>query len=317
VAAGRTVDEIDAEEVRRFLVDTLGEDAADVEFVANGEWSRCFSFTSAGLDLVVRFGRHLEDFEKDRAASLHARPNLRIPEVYDIGDAFDGYYAISRRIFGTPLDDLSAEGWREILPELFATLDAARAADISATTGFGIWAANGEAPYESWREFLVSAGDDRPDRRIHGWRALLEESPTGDGPFREALQLLEARVDSCPESRHLVHSDLHLNAFVSDGTISGLLDWGCSLYGDFLYDHAWLAFWAPWYPANDGIDFVAETLDHLKSIGEDVDDNRVEERMLCYQIHIGLDAQSYNAYTRRWLDLSTTAERTLALARTL
>ena len=50
------------------------------------------------------------------------------------------------------------------------------------------------------------------------------------------------------QERHLIHSDLlNYNVLVADGRISAVIDWGCAMYGDFLYDLAWFEFWAPWY----------------------------------------------------------------------
>ena len=43
---------------------------------------------------------------------------------------------------------------------------------------------------------------------------------------------------------------------VDGGRITAVLDWGCSLYGDFLYELAWMQFWLPWYPAMVKADVV-------------------------------------------------------------
>ena len=64
---------------------------------------------------------------------------------------------------------------------------------------------------------------------------------------------LRALAAGCPELRHVIHMDLlNRNVLVSeDGTrIEAVFDWGCSAYGDFLYDVAWFTFWAPWHPAS-------------------------------------------------------------------
>jgi hygromycin-B 4-O-kinase len=137
--------------------------------------------------------------------------------------------------------------WRAVLPELLKTLDAVRSADISGTTGHGLWDADGRGAFDSWQDFLLSAADDPQERRTHGWRSRLHESPDEESAFFEAFRLLESSVflDHRREARHLVHSDLHLNLLASGRRVTGLLDWGCSLYGDFLYDHACLAYWAP------------------------------------------------------------------------
>ncbi len=307
-------DPVDEDMASRFLDDRYGEPAESVKFLGRGEWSICFAFRQAGAEKVIRFGNHLEDFEKDRLAGSYGCRKLAVPVVSEIGDAYGGHYAIAQRIFGTPMNSLSSEGWRAILPELFAVLDQARGVDLSATTGFGVWDPHGDAPHGSWREFLVSAGDDARGRRTDGWRKRLRESPTGAGPFLESLRLLELLAAGCPEIRNLVHADLlQDNVLVDHGTITGFLDWGCSLYGDFLYDHAWLAFWAPWFSDTRGIDFVAETTKHFDSLGLATDD--IEKRIHCYQIHIGLDAQAWNAFAGRWSDLAAVAARTSALAK--
>ncbi len=113
--------------------------------------------------------------------------------------------------------------------------------------------------------------------------------------------------------RHLIHSDLlNYNVLVADGRISAVIDWGCAMYGDFLYDLAWFEFWAPWYAAWRGIDFRREAARHYASIGLDVP--RFEERLTGCQIHIGLAAQAYNAFKERWDALEETARRTLEVA---
>jgi hygromycin-B 4-O-kinase len=154
---------------------------------------------------------------------------------------------------------------------------------------------------------------DRPTDRIHGWRERLAASPTGLGPFDEALEQLRALVEYVPEERHLIHSDLlNYNVLVADDRLTGVLDWGCGMYGDFLYDLAWLVFWAPWYPAWHGIDFRREAARHYASIGLEVP--HFEERLRCYLLHIGLGGQAYSAFKERWAELDATARRTLEVA---
>jgi hygromycin-B 4-O-kinase len=165
-----------------------------------------------------------------------------------------------------------------------------------------------------WRAALLDVAHDQLAGRTHGWRERLAASPTGAEPFEEAFARLETLVAGCPEARHLVHSDLlNFNVLVRDDRISAVFDWGCSLYGDFLYDLAWFLFWAPWYPAWQVIDFRAEAARHCAATGLSVP--HVDERLRCYQIHIGLAAQAYNAFKERWSALEETVRRTLQIAR--
>jgi len=108
-------DSLDAEAVHSFLEGALGTDVESVAFLARGEWSRCFSFSVGGSDQVIRFGNHLEDFEKDHRAYAYTGPSLPIPRVTETGEAFGGFYAISQRVIGTPINELDHAGWRTIL----------------------------------------------------------------------------------------------------------------------------------------------------------------------------------------------------------
>lgn len=299
--------------VAAFLVGRFGGDVSDVVPIQQGEWSKAFFFRQAGQDYVVRFGAYLEDFAKDRLAASYRSVDLPVPNVCEIGEAFGGYYAISERLFGGYIDDMDEVQMCALLPALFATLDAMRGVDLSASTGYGLWDAAGAAPFPSWQAALLDVANDRPTDRIAGWRDRLAASPTGAAPFDDAYRRLQELARSCPEERHLIHSDLlHFNVLVSVDRITGVFDWGCGLYGDFLYDLAWFCFWSPWFPAWDGIDFRQEAAQHYARIGLDVP--RFEARLLACQIHIGLAGLAYQAYKGYWLDLEATARRTLDVA---
>ncbi len=302
------------EQVEAFLVSRFDTGITGLEFLARGDWSVAYAFQSAGRDYVARFGDFHEDFAKDRLAGAFTSESLPIPQVVDLGEAFGGYYAISARVKGTLLDTLNGMEMRQVLPSLFAALDAARVADLSGSTGFGPWHADGNAPTPNWRSWLLTVAEDSPTRRTYGWRARLAASPTGEKPFAEALRVMTLLLPTCPEQRHLVHCDLlHNNVLVSGERITGVFDWGCSLYGDFLYDVAWLSFCSLWFPAWQDIDFPQEAQRHYTAIGLTVPD--FAERLRCYELHIGLGAQSYNAYKERWEEVALIAQGTLAVAR--
>jgi hygromycin-B 4-O-kinase len=298
-----------------FLLGRFGHDVRDVAPIGYGEWSRAYGFRHRGDDLVVRFGQYAEDFEKDRRAADYRSGALPVPLVTEIGEAYGGHYAISARAYGGFIDELDGDRMRSVLPSLLAALDAMRSVSLADSTGFGGWGADGTAPHPTWRAALHDVDSTATNDRLPDWRERLARSPTGIGPFEEALDGFRMLLPFCPDDRHLIHSDLlHFNVLVADDDrISAIVDWGCAMYGDFLYDVAWFVFWAPWYPAWAGIDFRAEALRHYERTGLDVP--HFEERLRCYQLHMGLDSLKYNAAMGRPDGLATVARRTLAVAR--
>src|SRR5438874_13448799 len=103
---------VDRHAAARFLAERYGLRVGSVAELSGGDWSSAFSFRLDGRDLVVRFGQWREDFEKDEAAMAFAGPDLPVPRVLEIGDAFEGACAISEPHFGACLEALDAEGFQ-------------------------------------------------------------------------------------------------------------------------------------------------------------------------------------------------------------
>lgn len=298
---------IGIEQARAFLAEHFGDEPAEVEFVGEGAWSRCFGFRRADDDLVIRFGAHLDDFHNDRYAHRFAGPDLPIPEVLEIGRAFGGHYALSTRVRGVPLEEVGARAWPALVPALASALEAMRLADLSATSGLGGWGGDGTAPEKSWSAHLLAVADDTPERRTYGWREKLAADAEHEAVFTRGYDLL-TRVASDAIPRSLVHADLiNRNVLVGEGAISGVFDWGCSLFGDHLYDLAWFEFWAPWYPQLDMRRLTGELERHWREAGYRPEDR--QRRLLACHLHIGLDHLAYNAHLRDRTDLAATAER--------
>jgi hygromycin-B 4-O-kinase len=299
-------------QVAAFLTEHIGPAVNEVEPLSGGVWSQAFSYVYSGTEHVIRFGLYEDAFLKDEVAANFTVPNLPIPKVTEIGQAFDGYFAISDRMAGHMLDDLDADHMQRVVPSIMAMLDAMREAETPMLQGYGHWNGQGIAPNANWADFLSSVTNDEPGRRIHGWKANLGSAPGGTTGFNQALDQLTKLLHFCPNERHLIHSDLlHYNVLVQDDKISGVIDWANALRGDFLYDVAWFAFWAPWYPAMKGINWADEAKRHYQTIGLDVP--HFDERLLCYKLHIGLDSQAYQAYRKDWAQLKSVTDKTLEL----
>lgn len=306
------------EAAQRILDGLYGGSATHLAECGRGEWSVAYGFRTGAGERVLRIGRHREDFEKDRIAAAWASPDLPVPAVRAIGETADGdgVYCVSDRVYGTALDALDAAAFARTLPSLMATIDAMRRADVSATRGYGQFGADGSAPFASWREALLEVAIDAPRKRVHGWREKIAASRFGIADFDEAAERFSALVERCPEERHLIHADMfNRNVFVHDDKITGVIDWGCGMYGDFLYDIAQFWFWSqtPWFDKWRGIDVVGAAERWFAERGVAVPAMRA--RLRCYAVYDGLGACAYNAYRERWDELTINLPLTLALAR--
>lgn len=294
----------------RELLRIHGHDTDDLVQLSGGVWSTTFAFREDHHDYVVRFHERRDDLEKDRLAQRWATGRLRTPRIVEIADHERGTYAISERVFGTALDALDETALRARLPSLFDAIDAMRAADLTGTRGYGLWHADGNAGHATWRDNLVR--EDPPGERAKQ-RERLGETRIGHVEFDAGLARMHELLRFCPEDRHLVHNDLlNFNVFADDEGVV-LLDWGASIYGDFLYDLALLTFWWPWYEGRwGGIDIRAEIGLHYRDSGRTIPS--FAERLRCYELDIGISHIAYQASRQEWDNCAWTARRTLQLA---
>ena len=295
---------------RHFIADRHGDRASRLALLGAGEWSRAYAFMLDGQAAVARFGAYGGDFAKDQVMARFNSPDLPIPAVMELGRTAHGYFVVSARAFGMLLDELDEAGMRAVLPSLLRALDAIRDIDVADSTGYGIWAPDTTGPHPSWQAALLPIADDHD--RIPGWRRALDTSPAAAEAFAKAHARLQSMLAALPGARHIIHGDLlNHNVLVNGSGISGVIDWGNAAYGDWLYDAAWLLYWWPWYPAWRRIDIRAELDQHWKAGGGLPAD--LESRLRCHQLHIGLDAMTYNAFTGRLDELARNAEQTMAL----
>lgn len=280
--------------------------------IPQGEWSRAYAFRHGDRELVVRFNPARGAFDPDVLAQRYASHHIPMPRLLEVGDLEGGCYAISERAFGDFLEDLPPHLMKAALPSILNTLEALRCAETTQTTGFGPWTSTGDGMFRSWGDFLRAPGVGTPTEHLGTWRDGLQLSQLGEGTFRAGTAELERLSRGCPEQRNLVHSDLiNRNVFVSDGRITALIDWQCAMYGDHLYDLAWLLFWAPWHPGLSTVDMRSAALARWAETSADL--INADTRLRCYELHIGLRHLVYNAWRRDISNLDATARRTLEL----
>lgn len=307
------VDQVDERLALDFLRHRFGP-RARMEAMLPGDWSAVYAVSTDTAELVARFSSFSEAFEKDAYVARHSSAALPIPRILESGAAEGVFYAIAERMPGEHIDQIDGAHLRSVLPSLFAALDAIREIDLSAASGFGGWVAPGSAPHRTWREFLLSVATDPGWRGGLTAREQLSGSPAATLAFDEGLVRMRALTDRCPEDRQLVHDDLmNRNVLVVGDRVSAVLDWGSSLYGDFLYDLAKIVFYRPWRPDWADIDFAGAAREHYRAIGLAVPS--FTDRLTCYCLRIGLADMAYSAFRGRPEHVAQKARRVLEIAR--
>jgi hygromycin-B 4-O-kinase len=296
--------------VRQLLREQVGDGVEDITPLAGGFFSQAFAAAVAGRHYVIRINSEVhaaESFAKDDYAWRHfASPDLPIPRIVATGTAADGHYAISERVTGKTLSDCSPAERRAALPALLDTLDAIGRADTSASGGYGDWDGDGMGRFASWQDFLASAIDNHPDGFYANWHDFFETSFLERDVYETVYRRMMALTAHIPDQRALIHNDYQLENVLTDGArITGVIDWANALYGDPLYDVAWLRWQAAnpgwWY--DDGAAILDTRYDALP---------RYAERIACYECHIGLDHLRFYTKTNNPTMYATTRDWLLA-----
>ena len=280
-------------EVAEFLrTRHTGEAITDVVAVSGGFWSSAFAYRAGGRELIARFGQIKDGFEADRRAMAHDGPDLPVPEVLEIGDAFDGAYALSARHHGRFLEDVTPDEADVVGPTIVRLLgalyDARWQGDVAA------------APPDAWRRFLLHGFVDDPAQRVSGWRARLAEDPDLDRLFVACERRVQELVDSCPERRDVVHGDLlHKNVLISDDAtaVTAVFSWKCSEAGDYLFDTAWCTFWGHLHPGIAAADVWGRVVRSDWAAADPGALVDAEVRHHCYELQIGGSHLAWLAWT--------------------
>jgi len=301
--------------IEHFLNTVFDSPVTGVVPLGAGAWSRAYRFEVADSAHVIRWSQFADNFERDAYAARYANDDLPIPPVTSLGEAHGSYYAISPFVAGVFLEALSPDELSATIPALLRLLRALRRVDLSQTRGFGFWDGRGQAPYSTWRPFVLDDKNDSPGSLINGWRPKLEASPMGTETYDVLRTALIQLVERLPEIRGLVHSDLlNWNVLATPGRITALLDWGSSFYGDPLYDIAWFVFYEPWYPHFGAIDLAQRLLEDYRA-DPLADQREIDDRLLCCLLDIGINSIAYNAFIENWANGQEAASYTLSLLR--
>jgi hygromycin-B 4-O-kinase len=294
------------------LGERFGDGVDGLQALSGGFFSDAYAFTAGGREYVVRLNSEIHargSFAKDDYAWKHfASPALPIPRIVAIGEISGGYYAISERAGGRPLSECTRAERRAALPALLDMLEEVGKADVRASSGYGDWGSDGNGKFASWRDFLASTAENHADGYYENWHRLFHDSFLERDVYETVFDRMLRLTQYCPEKRALIHNDFQFENILSDaGRITGVIDWANALYGDPLYDVAWLS-WLSVHPGwwyDDGTEILRERFGAAPDY---------ETRIACYQLQIGLDHLRFYAKNDNWSDYQFSRDWLLALA---
>ncbi len=270
---------ISGEKVLEILKEKFDPDIKSVLSLMGGEMSQAFSFVSKETHFVIRFYKESTSFRKDKYAHDHfASSQVPIPKTHKIGRLDDNslYYSITDKVKGKNLDQLDQTTREKLILQEIEILHALHSSNIK-QKGYGWWDQNGYAKYSSWQENLHAKKEHVDSDFFKVNKQFAPEKKDIEIVYKKMLEL----IPKMPNVRFLVHADYGMSNLISDGEkITGVLDFGNSMYGDFLYDVAWMDFWLSGMHYKEKFQKFYE----IKKI--DVPD--FETRILCYQLHMGM-----------------------------
>jgi len=262
--------------------------------VEGGSVARTFSFEADAQAYIVRFNYDKmfdSNFPKEQyILQKLSSSSIPLAPLLFVGRLDELHFAISRRAEGQRLELLTPVEVRQLLPEMIRVLDTIHQNDISATQGYGVFNAQGQGLAKSWHGFLLEVEQEEEDERGYfgKWHHFFADTFLERDLFYRIYQRMQQLLDSCPTERYLLHRGYDLsNILAQDGKITAVVDWIGAGYGDFVYDIAWLDFWAPWLNVAEGfLLFYQERQIAVPAYAE---------RLLCYQCYIALDAMRFYA----------------------
>jgi hygromycin-B 4-O-kinase len=177
-------------------------------------------------------------------------------------------------------------------------LERIQSIDIHAYQKYGYWGSDGHATGDSWKDPVVSQVTAPQSK----WAEVVRSSESDRKLYEKVQRRVIELVDSCPEDRHLLHGDFGFNNILVQGNvITGVLDWGDSQYGDFLYDVAWMDYFSWKFSYSEAYLRYYEEREGAPA--------NYKERLLCYKLWVGLCATGFFASTRQMDKYSWSRDR--------
>ncbi len=275
-----------SEQVLALLSQHFNTPISDLVPVEGGQVARTFAFRTGAQEYIIRFNHDRmlnSNFPKEAyLMRKFAGTGIPIPPILQVGRMGELQFAISRKMPGQMLEQLSPQEVHALLPQILDILAIIHHIDISDTHGYGVFGDQGEGHFPSWDDHLRMIAREEAENDYFGkWYRLFDETFLERDLYNDLYHRMCELLPYCPEDRYLIYGSLSLrNMLAQDGKITTLLDWLDAGYGDFVYDIATLDFWSPWLGVREAFQHYYQQRQWELPF--------YEERLLCYQCYHAL-----------------------------
>ena len=215
-------------------------------------------------ELVILFRRKGEFAKEIAVRKLLDNSAVPAPKIIASGEATNILdYLIVEKAEGVVVDDdadvrTCIEAVMPVFTKISST-DHRRA-------GFGFWnPITLDAPFKTWKEFIL-------DMTTGDWSVCRDQESV-----YIAHELIKKYLDKLPEQNALLHGDMSGgNFFVGNGKTTAVIDWELSMFGDPIYEYAYMTVFYP--------DTLTGVLKAIPNI-EELDSTNWTERFLCCRLY--------------------------------
>ncbi|MCM1988222.1 phosphotransferase family protein [Oceanirhabdus seepicola] len=278
--------EINIVQVDNLLEKYFGSKVQGLQAVVEGNLKQVYLFNHSDKYYVIRFSKRKEEFEVERFLyEKFEHQGLSIPKILEIGSLQNTFFSISEQAIGKTINTLSANELYVIMPNLIESITKMHSVDLGNYKGYGWINPSGNGLYDSWYEYLVAFFKKDQDGFWKDWYDLFENSFLEYDVFQELYEKMLQLSQYCESERYLIHGDCHFGNIISDtNKVTGIIDWGNVMYGDYIFDIATLhmQFQSPKY------NLLKMFEEYYEAKGINVPNFR--ERFLCATYCKGLDS---------------------------
>ena len=281
-----TLQTITNESLQQLCMEAGFKPEKEVTELAKGWWSRAYRFIHHNKKYVLRINNDDADFKKDKVVSqLLEGSGLPVPKIVAAGKYEAAYYAISEWCEGYAMTDENIN--KNDVLHLYECLWQLQQLDITSLPGWKL--IDDEEGQNGWQEGLLDFSNPKMDYTIE---ELMRRKALPKEVVNNAIEKIQLLIPYCNTKKYLLHGDFGFDNALTDGkTITGIIDWAEARAGDFLYDIAHLVFNA------SSVNYKKLWLQFLQQ--KNIAIENMNERLLCYQLVIGLNSVAIAAHVNR------------------